>query len=279
MATQAPVNKIIPLSVVDGPGNRTSVFLQGCNIACAYCHNPETQQLCSACGLCISTCPAGALSLQGAGVVWDDSKCCGCDKCIATCPNHASPKVKNMSAEEVFAQIRRNVPFIRGVTVSGGECMLRPEFLRELFELCKGIGLSTLIDSNGTVDFERYPSLLAVCDGVMLDVKSWNDSTFRALTGHSNATVLKNLVYLASEGKLEELRVVCLEGEVDVENVLRGIAESIPSHIGSIPLKLIRFRKFGVRGRLEGMDSPSEKAMLEWKELAASLGFACITVK
>mgnify|MGYP001728747493 FL=1 len=49
---EAPINKIIPLSVVDGPGCRTSVFVQGCNIACAYCHNPETQQLCRACGIC-----------------------------------------------------------------------------------------------------------------------------------------------------------------------------------------------------------------------------------
>ena len=279
MATKAPVNKIIPLSVVDGPGNRTSVFLQGCNIACAYCHNPETQQMCRGCGECIGTCPAGALSHNGKGVVWDESKCQGCDKCIATCPNHASPKIRNMSAEEVFAQIRRNVPFIRGITVSGGECMLRPEFMRELFELCKEIGLTTLIDSNGTVDFESYPSLLAVCDGVMLDVKSWEDSTFRALTGHGNATVIKNLAYLAPKGKLEELRVVCLEREVDVENVLRGIAECIPSYFGSIPLKLIRFRKFGVRGRLEGAASPSDEKMLEWKRLAESLGFACISVK
>ena len=54
---EAVINKIIPLSVVDGPGCRTSVFVQGCNIACAYCHNPETQQLCSGCGLCVSQFP------------------------------------------------------------------------------------------------------------------------------------------------------------------------------------------------------------------------------
>ena len=50
---KAPVNKIIPVSVVDGPGNRTAVFLQGCNISCAYCHNPETQNLCTGCGVCV----------------------------------------------------------------------------------------------------------------------------------------------------------------------------------------------------------------------------------
>lgn len=279
MASGALVNKIIPLSVVDGPGNRTSVFLQGCNIACAYCHNPETQRVCSACGVCVEACPAGALSLAAKSVMWDESRCAGCDTCISVCPNSASPKVKLMTPEEVFDQVSRNVPFIRGVTISGGECMLRPDFIRELFALCKGIGLTTLIDSNGTIDFSAHPGLLDVCDGVMLDVKSWKDSTFRALTGHGNAVVLKNLVFLAESGKLEEIRVVCLEGEVDVEDVLRGIASSIPQHIGTTPLKLIQFRKYGVRGRLEGAASPDKQKMQDWSSLAASLGFGNILVK
>ena len=73
---KAPVNKIIPVSVVDGPGNRTAVFLQGCNISCAYCHNPETQKLCTGCGICVDGCPAGALALNGKTVSWDEKKMC-----------------------------------------------------------------------------------------------------------------------------------------------------------------------------------------------------------
>ena len=67
----APVNKIIPFSLVDGPGSRCSVFLQGCNIACAYCHNPETQNLCRDCGVCVEQCPAGALYREGKHVRWN----------------------------------------------------------------------------------------------------------------------------------------------------------------------------------------------------------------
>ena len=59
----APVNRIIPFSAVDGPGNRTAVFLQGCNIDCKYCHNPETRALCIHCGMCVQKCPTGALQL------------------------------------------------------------------------------------------------------------------------------------------------------------------------------------------------------------------------
>ena len=53
------VNRIIPFSSVDGPGNRTAVFLQGCNIDCKYCHNPETRHMCEECGVCVEQCPVG----------------------------------------------------------------------------------------------------------------------------------------------------------------------------------------------------------------------------
>ena len=71
----APVNKIIPFSCVDGPGNRTAVFLQGCNQNCLYCHNPETINLCRNCGACVKTCPAGALSMAD-GLVSYNYKVC-----------------------------------------------------------------------------------------------------------------------------------------------------------------------------------------------------------
>lgn len=142
----AIVNKIIHSSVVDGPGNRAAVFLQKCNFKCSYCHNPETIGQCVQCGACVEKCPAKALSLKDGKIVWDEDKCCECDTCIHVCPHMSSPRVKDYTAEQIMEQIAPDLPYIRGITVSGGECTLQRDFLAELFLLAKQQGLSTLIN-------------------------------------------------------------------------------------------------------------------------------------
>ena len=164
MSAAAPVNRILPLSTVDGPGCRAAVFLQGCNLACAYCHNPETQNLCTGCGACVPACPAGALSLESDRVRWAAERCAGCDACIRLCPRFASPKVTVMTASEVLSALAPSRPFIRGLTVSGGECTLYPDFLTELFTLARAGGLGCLLDSNGMVPLAPLTGLMAVCD-------------------------------------------------------------------------------------------------------------------
>ena len=298
---EAVINKIIPLSVVDGPGCRTSVFVQGCNIACAYCHNPETQQLCSGCGLCVSQCPAGALSIQENGgetpkenehdrVIWEESLCVQCDTCIRVCPSHASPKVRRMSAEDVWKEIEKNMPFIQGITVSGGECTLYPEFLTELFRRAGKAGLTCFLDSNGCVDLSQYPRLMQVTDQVMLDVKAWDHDVFGRLTGGDVSIVKKNLKYLAEHGKLFEVRLVCLDSEhegekrqegvpeVDMEAVIAGVSREAAPYLKEFRLKLITFRQYGVTGSLKNAKSPSRERMEELKRLAVRYGFQDIQV-
>lgn len=275
---RTPINKIIPSSTVDGPGNRTSIFLQGCNIQCAYCHNPETQNLCCHCGICVDGCKAKALSIVDFQVMWDEDKCILCDNCIQVCPYNAYPRIKNMTAGEVFAKVRKNIPFIRGITVSGGEATLYPDFLSELFALAKTENLSCLIDSNGMVDLSDFPQLLENCDGVMLDVKAWDPEVYKKLTGSDNSAVKKNLKYLSEIGKLQELRIVCTPGEVDEEDIIQGIADRIGDQVEGIKLKLIRFRKYGVRGRLENKQSPDDAYMNHLRDLAYHTGFRNIVI-
>lgn len=275
---RAPVNRILEHTLVDGPGNRSIVFLQGCNIGCKYCHNPETQRLCEGCGVCAEQCPAGALTLADKSLVWNQTACTGCDTCIRVCPHYSSPKVSWRTAKEVFQEIERNRPFIRGITVSGGECSLYLPFVQELFERCQAVGLSCLMDSNGTVPLWDKP-VMTVCDGVMLDVKAWEDDCFHRLTGGHNKVVKENLRWLAKSGKLTELRIVCLEGYVDAPLVIRGTAGELSEETRrSTLLKLIRFRPVGVRGELAQTPPPGTAYMEELEELARACGYERIRI-
>ena len=271
---RAPVNKIIPFSNVDGPGNRTSIFFQGCPFNCLFCHNPETIRLCQGCGLCVKTCPAGALAFDDSGqVVWDGAKCVQCDTCIKTCPHDASPKIRWMTVEEVVEEVRRAAPYIEGITVSGGECTLQNEFLIELFTEVRRLGKTCLIDSNGSFDFEADPRVLSVSEGVMLDVKAVEKSWSDALISHSNEIVLKNLDYLLSVGKLWEVRTLIFPGRYrENEETVRYVAEHSR---GGCFYKLIRYRPYGVRERYQRLlgEEETDVACAErFAALARSLG-------
>lgn len=275
---KAPVNKILDHSLVDGPGNRTAIFFQKCNIACKYCHNPETQELCCNCKTCVWQCPAKALKLDGNSVIWNEKSCIKCDTCIKICPNHSSPKVVEMTVDEVFNTIEANLPFIRGITVSGGECSLYPEFLTELFAKCRNIGLTCLMDCNGTLPIWKNP-VMEVCDGVMLDVKAWSDDHFFALTGAHNYNVKENLRELAQMEKLHELRIVCLDGWVDATDVIRNIERNVTDKVKeNTLLKLISFRNTGVKGELEQEAPPTRTYMKELEEIAMTCGFKNVRI-
>lgn len=243
------VNRIIHTSVVDGPGNRAAIFLQGCNYTCGYCHNPETINHCIHCGVCVKVCPTGALTMADGHVLWNEDVCCKCDRCLAACPNMASPKVHAYSAPEVMAMLEKDIPFIRGITVSGGECSLQRDFLLELFTLAKEKKLSTLMDSNGSYPYTDDAALMAVCDGVMLDVKAWSDEEHRKLTGKSSQIVLENAVKLAQAGKLEEIRTVVIPGFLNNEETVAQITALLAPYIAkkSIRYKIIAYRPYGVR--------------------------------
>lgn len=273
------VNKIIPFSSVDGPGNRTAVFLQGCNFNCLYCHNPETIHLCTGCGECVSFCPTGALHAEQGEVVYDIQKCVFCDACFKHCTHGASARVRRMTPAQVMDEVARNQPFIRGVTVSGGECTTQRDFLLEFLRLAKSRGLSTLLDSNGGYDFAQDEALLAVTDGVMLDVKAWSPEEHRRVTGTDNKTVQSNLVFLARAGKLEEVRTVVVPGLFDTELTVRETCKAILPYksVRSVRYKIIRYRPMGVRSQYQDLQTPSEEWLAHLEQAAHEEGI-CNTV-
>lgn len=276
---RAVVNKIIPFSAVDGPGNRTAVFLQGCNLDCKFCHNPETIHPCIHCGACVPYCGPGALTIVDGKVTYDITKCVLCDKCFHHCPHGSSPRTRELTAGEVMAEVKRNMPFIRGITVSGGECTLWRDFLVELLGLAKEAGLHTLLDSNGTYDFSADPQLMAVTDGVMLDVKAWTGEDHRRVAGQDNQRVLKNLRWLAGNGKLPEVRTVVVPGLFDCEQTIRETAVLL-RELGCLDTryKIICYRPMGVREEYKGLEVPSQELLQRLADIARSYGLTDVVM-
>lgn len=278
---QAVVNKIIPFSSVDGPGNRTAVFLQGCNINCKYCHNPETRALCTRCGLCADQCPENALErLTDGQIIYHPEKCVQCDTCIHVCPHGSSPRTAVMTPEEVYQKVKKQIPFIRGLSVSGGECMLRPDFLEELFKLAKKDGLNTMIDSNGTIPFWEHPKLLEVTDGVMLDIKAFKNEDHVRVTDAENKIVLKNAVYLAENKKLYEVRAVIVPDLYDTKESIRQMGEYLAPYlkIQEFRIKLIAYRPMGVREEYAHYQVPAQSCLEELAEILKTYGFKDIVI-
>ena len=273
---KVPVNKIIPFSSVDGPGNRTAIFLQACNLDCKYCHNPETRALCIHCGDCIPGCPTKAIYWEEGRVAFSPEKCIGCDQCIHACTHNASPRIRRMSAKEVFQEASKNLPFIRGITVSGGECTLYPEFLRELGMLCKKRGIGFLLDSNGYYDFSKdEKDLLPYIDGVMLDIKAYNGEEHKRVTGFSNEEILKNMRILAEYDKLFEVRTVVVPGLFSGKDTVEKVSKDLSPYVRKgqkIRYKIIAYREFGVREQYKQYESPGEEELKALKELAEQEG-------
>ncbi len=273
MTISAPVNKIIPFSNVDGPSNRMAIFFQGCQFNCRFCHNPETINMCCNCGDCVKTCPVKALSLEDGKVVWNRSVCVNCDTCIKTCRHNASPKITWMTADDLLKEIEKVRPYIEGITLSGGECTLRRDLIVELFPKVKAMGLTTLLDSNGSLDFEKDPEILEYCDGVMLDVKAAGKEFSDWLIRYPNEVILKNLEYLLKVNKLYEVRTIIFpDRDKDNEETVTYVARIIQDRCF---YKIIRYRQFGVRDEQRdvlGDFTTDEEYAQGYVKLARSLG-------
>ena len=273
MKITAPVNKIIPFSNVDGPSNRMAIFFQGCPFDCRFCHNPETIHMCNNCGDCVKTCPVKALSVKEGKVTWNKDLCVNCDTCLKTCSHDASPKITWMDVDELMEKIMEVSPYIRGITLSGGECTLHKQFIKELFPRVKALGLTTLLDSNGSLDFEENEDILADCDGVMLDVKAYDKDFSDWLIRYPNDVVLKNLDYLLAAGKLEEVRTLIFpDRDKENEATISYVAKTIKDRCR---YKIIRYRQFGVREQYRkelGDFTTDEDYAMSYVDLARSLG-------
>ena len=239
------MNRILAPSFLDGPGSRMAIFMQGCDLACGHCHNPETWQVCTGCGLCL---PCPALEAAPGRLRHHPGLCRSCDRCLAACPSHASPRARSMTAGELLELARTWVPYLDGVTFSGGECTLQWEFLLACAPGLRELGLPVLLDSNGNMPAPVLEALLPEVDGLLFDLKALDPAAHRQLTGSGNERILANLARAAAAGKVAEVRLVLLPGVTDDPGTVQAVARLVAGLGAELPLRLSPFRPQGARG-------------------------------
>ena len=232
------ITTIQRMSVHDGPGIRSTLFLKGCNLRCRWCHNPETwsrqvqlQQTparCIGCGSCLAACSFDALSAGSDRVRIDRERCTVCGACVEACPSGALTLVgERITVEEAFRRIARDLPFYRqtggGVTASGGEPLLQPLFLKELLIRCRQENIHTAVETNLAVDREVVRMLMPHVDEWMCDCKLLDSDRHREVTGLGNEAVLANLAFLIGQGARVTVRMPVVPGVNDSEREIGAI--------------------------------------------------------
>ncbi len=206
------VLEIVRMSTEDGPGIRTTVFFKGCPLNCAWCHNPESispkPQLCwvgnrcIGCMTCLDICENDALSKTESGIEIDRKRCRACGKCAAECPGTALELLgRPWGVADLVNEVIKDRAYFEasggGVTVSGGEPTLQPEFMEAFLTALRERGLHTALDTCGLCSRSALDRLLPHAALVMFDIKLIDPVAHKRFTGHGNTKILKNLEHAA----------------------------------------------------------------------------------
>lgn len=258
----APVFNIQPFSIHDGPGIRTTVFLKGCPLRCIWCANPESNlakpQLltyankCTGCGRCVPACPKGAVSIAEEKAVTDRKKCVDCGACVSKCPSDARELAgKEMSVEQVLAKVLEDRLFLEesggGMTVSGGECLMHPDFTEALLKAAKEEGISTAVESSCFASEEVIRRVFRYVDTPLLDIKHMDDAKHREFTGVPNEQILRNIKIIKQElGKPVVIRIPTIPGCNDSEENIAATAKFVAEELGTdVPVHLLPYHRLG----------------------------------
>jgi pyruvate formate lyase activating enzyme len=287
-------------SLNDGPGIRTTVFLKGCPLNCAWCHNPESispaPQLsfnaikCTRCRLCAKACRKGVHSFGPRGHRVAFGACAACGACVRVCPNSALRIIgARMTVPEVMREVLSDADYYGrsggGMTLSGGEPMLQYGFALALLKAARGKRIHTVVETNGTAAPGRYREIARFTDLFLLDWKATEPAKHRALTGVDNAPILRNLDLLYRMGKAIVLRCPLVPGVNDSDAHLRGIAGLARRYPRLAGVEIMAYHDFGTsksrnigrRSRLRHLRTVDEGQKEAWLKKLASLG--CRKVK
>lgn len=248
-------------SLHDGPGIRTTVFVKGCPLNCVWCHNPE----------CISLRPE---------VMYHADKCIGCGHCAEGCFSGARVTCgREMTLDEVMEELRRDKPYYGGsggLTLSGGEPAIYPEFSAALLDRCAAEGIGRALETSLYAAPEALMPLLRRCDIVMCDLKHSDPELHKKYTGAGNALILENLRLLDSLGIPIILRTPVIAGlNDDDENITAAavIAASLKNlkYYELLPYHPLGVSKAAALGREQTIfEAPSPERFRELAEIVKS---------
>jgi pyruvate formate lyase activating enzyme len=294
------VTNVQGYSIHDGPGIRTVVFLKGCGLACQWCSNPEcisprpqvgfVKNLCTKCGKCAAICPEGALVYEeGSYPRINHEKCTGCGVCGSVCAYKALVLYgKSMTADEIYDAVSRDKIFYDasggGVTVSGGEALLQPQLVHDVFEKCRQAGINTCIETSGYAAESALKQALPFTDYVLYDLKTMNPDKHRQYTGQANDRILANARMAAASGIETLFRMPLIPGiNDDLQNIketadfLHGLGEK------ACRIELMPYHRLG-KGKYDSLDkkyslsgllSPEPEQVESTKKTFENYGIAC----
>ena len=270
----ANVTNIQRFSLNDGPGIRTTVFLQGCNMHCTWCHNPETLSAhpvlmhypdkCIGCGKCFEICPnkAHKLDAETKQHIIDRTLCKNCGKCADSCFADALVmSSKPMTVEEVMKEIRQDKLYYDesggGVTVSGGEALLHCAFVSELADACHAEGIKIAVETNMSLPWHHIESTLRKMDLIMCDMKLNICTEHRKYTGEDNCMIFKNIGRSSLLGVPVIVRTPLIPGITDSLENIRPIAEYMSKMDNILYYELLNFNPLG-GSKYEALDAQND---------------------
>ena len=252
------VTEIQRFCMHDGPGIRTTVFLKGCPLRCAWCHNPETQKIksellfypnkCIVCKACEMSCPNAAHTLKEKHLI-DREKCVLCGKCVEHCPTSALEICgKEMSIEAILSVVAKDQAFYGtdgGITLSGGEPFTQGEAAIALLKACKEQGFSTAVETCGYADSNIILAALPYIDLFLWDIKDTDNARHKRYTGANNDKILKNLSLVNETNAKIRLRCILVNGVNTDEDHYSAITE-LASKINNLEgVELIPYHAYG----------------------------------